>query len=186
VVTRAEQALGADSPLTVALFVVAWASRSSAALDCFTAKPKLKTMLTAKSFLTVILISLMIISCARRQTRVVIKQGAAQEFIVSGQGLLDDFVVSGPDYQRGLPYSKVYWEIAPQQDFDVIRFRELGPIIYGKVPLGFRQVTPEKGEPPAISEGWPNSVQLAIRNGGGVNMLFSVHNGKIVTEADAD
>jgi len=38
----------------------------------------------------------------------------------------------------------------------------------------------------AIAEGWPYSVQLAIRNGGGVNMLFSVHDGKIVTEADAD
>jgi len=140
---------------------------------------------TVKS-LTFVLISLTIISCDLRQTRVVIKQGAAQESIISGQGLLDVFAVNGPDQQRGVPYARVYWEIAPLQDFDVIHFRELGPIIYGKVPPGFRQVTPEKGEPPAISEGWPYSVQLAIRNGGGVNMLFSVHDGKIITEADAD
>jgi len=125
-------------------------------------------------------------SCERRQTHVAIKQGTPQKFFIFGHGLLDDFVVSGPDSQRGVPYSKVYWEIAPLQDFDVISFGELGPIIYGKVPPGFRQVTPEKGEPPAITEGWPYGVQLAIRNGGGVNMLFSVKGGNIVTEADAD
>ncbi|MFN2510545.1 MAG: hypothetical protein ABR568_03765 [Pyrinomonadaceae bacterium] len=138
------------------------------------------------SLLIFVLIGVTMTSCDLRQTRVVIRQGAPQEFIISGRGLLDDFVVNGPDYQRGVPYSKVYWEIAPLQDFDVISFRELGPIVYGKVPPGFRQVTPEKGEPPAISEGWPYSVQLAIRDGGGVNMVFSVHDGKIVTEADAD
>jgi hypothetical protein len=125
-------------------------------------------------------------SCDLRQTRVVIKQGVPQEFIISGHGMLDDFVVNGPDHQRAAPYSKVYWEIAPLQDFDVTTFKKLGAIVYGKVPPGFRQVTPEKGEPPAITEGWPYGVQLAIRNGGAVNMLFSVHDGEIVTEADAD
>lgn len=138
------------------------------------------------SILVVLLIVISMSSCEARQTHVGIKQGTPQEFIISGHDFLDDFVVSGPDSQRGAPYSKVYWEIAPLQDFDVISFRELGPIIYGKVPPGFRQVIPEKGEPPAITDGWPYGVQLAIRNGGGVNMLFSVKGGKIVTEADAD
>lgn len=125
-------------------------------------------------------------SCDPRQTRVAIKQGAPQEFIISGYGFLDDFVVYGPDYQREAPYSKVYWEIAPLHDFDVVAFRELGPIVYGKVPPGFRQVTPAEGQPPPIREGWPYSVQLAIRDGGGVNMIFGVHNGRIITEADAN
>ena len=125
-------------------------------------------------------------SCDLRQTRVVIKQGAPQEFIISGHGSLDDFVVNGPDHERGGPYSRVYWEIAPLHDFDVVAFRKLGPIVYGKVPPGFRQVTPVEGQPPPITEGWPYSVQLAIRDGGGVNMIFGVHDGKIITEEDAD
>jgi hypothetical protein len=138
-----------------------------------------------KSVLSLVLIAT-IVSCSQRQTNVVIIQGSPQTFVVSGQGLLDDFMVSGPDYQRGTPHMRVYWEIAPLQDYDVRSFAKHGPIVYGKVPPGFRQVTPATGEPPAIAEGWPYSVQLAIRNGGGVNMLFSVHDGKIVTEADAD
>ena len=143
-------------------------------------------MHVTKLLLSVVLIGATFVSCSQRQTRVVINQGNPQTFVVSGHGLLDVFTVSGPDYQRGSPYSRVYWEIAPLQDYDVSSFSAYGPIVYGKVPPGFRQVTPVTGEPPAITEGWPYSVQLAIRNGGGVNMLFSVHEGKIVTEADAD
>ena len=80
-----------------------------------------------------------------------------------------------------------YWEIAPLTDFDVSQFKKLGPILYGRVPEGFRQVTPAYGAPPPICKGYPYSVQLAIRNGGGVNMLFEVYDdGRIVTEADGD
>jgi hypothetical protein len=127
--------------------------------------------------------------CAQRQTDLVIKQGQPQQFIISGSGILDIFTVSGPGRQRqspegGLSYMEVYWEIAPLQDFDVSRFPELGPIIYGRVPPGFRQVTPAQGGPPPITEGAPYNAHLAIRNGGGVNMMFAVRNGKIVTEAD--
>jgi hypothetical protein len=139
-----------------------------------------------KLLLSLVLSVTTIASCSQGQTKVVINQGNPQTFVVTGHGVLDDFVVSGPDSQRGTPYTRVYWEIAPLQDYDVSNFAKHGPLVYGKVPPGFRQVTPATGEPPAIVEGWPYSVQLAIRNGGGVNMLFSVHEGKIVTEADAD
>lgn len=141
-------------------------------------------MRLVKSVLFLLLGSLAV-SCTGRQTSVVIKQGNPQQFIISGHGLLDVFAVNGPDPKRP-SYMKIYWEIAPLEDFDVIRFREQGPIIYGQVPSGFRQVNPPQGEPPPITEGSPYGVQLAIRNGGGVNMLFAVHEGKIVTEADGD
>ncbi|HEY2974611.1 MAG TPA: hypothetical protein VGJ48_19000, partial [Pyrinomonadaceae bacterium] len=61
------------------------------------------------------------------------------------------------------------------------------PIVYGLVPAGFRQVAPLNNQPPPpITDGYPYAVQLDIRNGDKVHMLFSVHNGKITTEADAD
>ncbi len=131
-----------------------------------------------KSASILILLGSLAVSCAVRQTSVVIKQGNPQQFIISGHGILDVFTISGP--------RNAYWVIAPLEDFDVSRFRELGPIVYGQVPPGFRQAIPFQGQPPPISEGSRYSVQLAIRNGGGVNMLFWVHDGKIVTEADAD
>ena len=142
-----------------------------------------------KPLLVLVAAALLLLSCVQRQTSVVIKQGNPQEFVISGHGTLDVFTISGPDYERipyhdGVPYSKAYWVIAPLNDFDVSQFS--GPIIYGHVPAGFRQVTPANGQPPEISEDYPYSLQLAIRNGSGVNMLFVVHDGKIVTEADAD
>ncbi len=142
-------------------------------------------MRLVKSIFIFVLLGPLAASCTGRQTSVVIKQGNPQQFIISGNGILDVFTVNGPDPKRR-SYMKVYWEIAPLEDFDVIRFREQGPIIYGQVPLGFRQVNPAQGQPPPISEGSPYGVQLAIRNGGGVSILFAVHEGKIVTEADGD
>jgi len=134
------------------------------------------------------------IACGQRQTSVVIKQESPQKFIISGSGILDVLSISGPmrrcsaDWsQDRLPRMERYWEIAPLADFDVSEFRRLGPLVYGTVPDGFRQVTPANGAPPPICEGGPYAVQLAIRNGGGVNMLFDVRpGGKIVTEADGD
>lgn len=138
------------------------------------------------------LLGAMVISCGQRQTSVVIKQGNPQRFIVSGSGFLDVFSVSGPvrrceagwGKERLTPMER-YWEIAPLADFDVSEFKQ--PIIYGSVPTGFRQVTPANGDPPPICAGGPYSVQLAIRNGGGVNMLFAVYEGgRILTEPDGD
>ena len=141
------------------------------------------------------------LSCApaQRQTSVEIKQGDPQQFIISGKGILDIFDISGPVRrceatwnQERLPAMEKYWEIAPDweivpvKDFDVSRFAELGPIVYGKVPTGFTQVTPASGEPPPICEGGPYGVSLHIRNGSAVNMIFAVRDGKIVTEADGD
>jgi len=142
-----------------------------------------------KLLLVLVAAALLLLSCTQRDTSVIIKQGNPQQFVISGHGTLDVFTITGPDYERipyhdGVPYSKDYWVIAPLNDFDVSQLS--GPIIYGHVPPGFRQVTPANGQPPEISEGYPYGLQLAIRNGGGVNMLFVVHDGKIVTEADAD
>ena len=104
------------------------------------------------------------ISCVpvQRQTSVIIEQGNPQRFIISGEGILDVFDISGPLRrceaswnQERLPTMETYWEIAPVEDLDVSRVAPFGPIIYGRVPAGFRQVTPASGEPPPICEGGP-------------------------------
>jgi hypothetical protein len=141
----------------------------------------------------VVIVAVTLVSCVYRPS-VLIKQGDPQQFIISAEGILDVFSVSGPITrctaewnQNRLPRMERYWEIAPLTDFDVSEFRKRGPIVYGKVPEGFRQVTPVNGPPLPICEGGPYAVQLAIRNGGGVNMLFAVYqDGKIVTETDGD
>lgn len=132
-------------------------------------------------------------SCVPHRPSVAIKQGSPQEFIISADGVLDVFSVSGPVARCASERNQdrrmeTYWEITPLQDFDVSQFSKSTPIIYGKVPAGFRQVTPPNNIPPRpICEGGTHAVQLAIRDRGGVNMLFAVTaDGKILTEADAD
>ncbi len=121
-------------------------------------------------------------ACARRNS-VVIKQGNPQQFIISAHGLLDVFTVSGPTPSGGMDK---YWVIAPlDPNFESARLTE--PIVYGRVPAGFRQVAPLNNQPPPpITDGFPYGVALDIRNGDVVHMLFSVRDGKITTEADAD
>src|SRR5580765_7288785 len=130
-----------------------------------------------KSVLT-LLFGVFAISCARPEPMVLIKEGNPQQFLISAKGILDVFSVSGPVHrceaesnEHGLLPMERYWEIAPLSDFDVSEFKKIGPVVYGKVPEGFRQVTPASGAPPPICKGYPYSVQVAIRNGGGVNML---------------
>jgi hypothetical protein len=79
-----------------------------------------------------------------------------------------------------------YWVIAPlDPNFESARLTE--PIVYGRVAAGFRQVAPLNNQPPPpITDGYPYSVALDIRNGDLVHMLFSVRGGKIATEADVD
>lgn len=148
----------------------------------------------AFKFIVILVIAAALISCLQSRPSVVIKQGNPPQFTVSAEGILDVFSFSGPVSRCTAEWNKDhptrmerYWEIAPLGDFDVSEFQNRGPIIYGSVPDGFRQVTRADGSPAPICQGGPYTVQLAIRNGGGVNMLFAVYpTGKIVTEADGD
>ena len=112
----------------------------------------------------------------------VIKQGNPQQFIISAHGLLDVFTISGGTANRW----ENYWVIAPlDPNFESARLTE--PIVYGHVPVGFRQVAPLNNQPPPpITDGFRGAVALDIRNGQVVHMLFGVQDGKITTEADAD
>lgn len=137
-------------------------------------------------FLTVI--GFLSVSCAPSRTSVVIKQGNPQQFLISGCGTFDILTISGPDYERrhdGIPYMKDYWVIQSINDIDVSRLPN--PIVYGQVPPGFRQYTPTNGSPLPISDGSPYGIKVGVRDErcGGVNMLFSVRDGKIIPVTDS-
>jgi len=139
-------------------------------------------MRNCKIVFLILVIACLGTSCERRNS-VVIKQGNPQQFIISAHGLLDVFTISGgatPDRWNN------YWVIAPlDPNFESARLTE--PIVYGHVPAGFRQVAPLNNQPPPpIADGFHGAVALDIRNGQVVHMLFSVRDGKITTEADAD
>jgi hypothetical protein len=134
------------------------------------------------------------LSCDEPRTTVVVQQGDPQQIVVLGNGTLDGLVVRGPikkcegngTWDQGvapMPFMEVYWEVAPTaiDGFEIHRLAELGPIIYGKVPNGFKQFTPKDGQPSPICEGGPYDVQVFIRNGSDIGTSFIVREGKIET-----
>jgi hypothetical protein len=138
-----------------------------------------------------VLILVGFISCGPQPPHVVIRQGTPQQFILSGRGAIDHFGITGPSAKctqawksERLPALVDYWQIEPLSETDVNRF-SAEVISYGKVPEGFRQTIPTSGSPPPICEGGPYFVTLAIRNGGGVNMLFAVYPDKILSEGES-
>jgi hypothetical protein len=72
---------------------------------------------------------------------------------------------------------RVIWEISPKGSANVYNSP---PITYGKIPAGFKQSIPEKGEPPPLLEG------RRYQAGGpssGANMevfYFHIRNGQAV------
>jgi len=78
---------------------------------------------------------------------------------------------------------KPYWQIVPLKDYDVGTLEKHGPLVYGEVPEGFRQVIPENGAPaPPLVENELLTFSLRTTNGPGLEFRFVIHNGKTATE----
>jgi hypothetical protein len=136
----------------------------------------------SKSVLLLISLIAVMSSCAQRQTNVTIEAGDPLRFAVSGKGIVEYFSVSGVNSPNAL---HMYWQIAPIKDTDLTSLERIGPIVYGKVPSGFRQVVPEHGEPQPIrqdEQGGLYWLSLEIRNGPGAGKKFAFRDGKILVE----
>lgn len=74
-------------------------------------------------------------------------------FSFSGNGTVPFFVVMeiGEQDSAGRTKYTVLWEIKP--DSTKAGTVPLGPITYGKVPTGWTQSVPARGDPPALLEG---------------------------------
>src|SRR5258706_7668862 len=101
-------------------------------------------MRTFKIIAVGLVVSCLAASCTLRGNSVRIEQGNPQQFFISARDLLDVFTISGPTPSGGMDK---YWVIAPlDPNFESGRLTE--PIVYGRVPSGFRQVAPLNGQPP--------------------------------------
>lgn len=110
-------------------------------------------------------------------------------FKLSGSGNLHFFLVSEvapqnlrrPPIERNSDKDTVLWEIRPNNlSFEDKRIRKLPPITYGKVPQGFTQKIPVRGEPPPLVEGRMYSAGGPAANANGGFVLFTIRDGKAV------
>ena len=128
------------------------------------------------------------LGCHQR-TRVVIEGSTAPIFKVVGRGSIKVITVNGPDFDNpnsrdaGSRYMKPFWQIVAQNDHDIGLIEQSGGIVYGKVPVGFKQVFPQNGAAPQpLVENELFTLDLRLGNGEAVGKRFVIHNGKVAVE----
>src|SRR5258707_6046788 len=94
--------------------------------------------------ITLIFVALSYICACTTDAGLTIEGGNPPSFTMSGRTSLESMKVSGPDKEReatrqgrtddSVPYTKVYWEIAPYGEVANSSLSRLGPITYGVVP----------------------------------------------------
>lgn len=109
--------------------------------------------------------------------------GNTPSFVMTGNGRLTSLRLRGPDKQREADGEDafLYWVIESQDGSDRV-VSDVSPIIYGRVPEGYRQVYPEKGLPPQLVEGDRYYAQVVTMNANGDGKYFTIRQGKVELE----
>jgi hypothetical protein len=115
-----------------------------------------------------------------RDTKLRIEGNNPPIFVLSGNGMLGTIRVRGPEKQRDAEGEDdfLYWVIVNLEDQEQ-SVESLGPVTYGKVPKGYKQVYPENGEAPPLLEGERYNIRIATANANGVDKYFIIRNGKV-------
>jgi hypothetical protein len=125
-------------------------------------------------------IALTNISC-ERDTKLTVGEGNPPKFSMTGNGRLTSLRLRGPDKQRDAEGEDafLYWVIETKGEATDRNVVEVSPIIYGKIPDGYKQIYPEKAGPPPLIEGERYHVQVVTMNANGDSKYFSIRNGKV-------
>jgi hypothetical protein len=112
--------------------------------------------LMEEKFMWWILISLVLfcVNCERR-TMVKLEGGNPPTFVLYGSGNLVEFSIGRDLQDKTLNPSKrspVIWKLTPTSR-DGEKVENIGRIVYGVVPHGYRQAIPAEGQPPELIAG---------------------------------
>lgn len=119
-------------------------------------------------------------------TALTIRDGNPPIFVMTGSGRLVRFRVLGPKKQReGLGnISDAYWEIVPAGgEKNGKGVSEIRSVTYGKVPDGYIQIYPEKGEAPQLIEEEHYQAVAITYNANSAIKGFIIQNGKAIEDA---
>jgi hypothetical protein len=132
------------------------------------------------SFAVILLLAASVALGCERDTKLVINGSNPPIFVMSGSGSLGTIRVRGPEKQRDAEGEDafLYWVIVNREDEEQ-NVERLGPVTYGKVPQGYKQVYPEQGEAPRLVEGERYNIRIATANANGVDKFFVIRSGKV-------
>jgi hypothetical protein len=117
-----------------------------------------------------------------RATTLTFEGGPPVKFMLAGSGWLGSLRIGGPKKRREAfgETALLYWEIEPISADSVRRIEKISPIIYGKVPAGYRQLFPASGEPPPLIEGDTYNIRVSTNNAPGIIKDFTIRDGKVI------
>ena len=114
-----------------------------------------------------------------------IEGGTTPVFAFSGNGKLASFVIYSPDFAQKAesPWDQNFalWKIKPiREHLNGTPIEDLRRITYGVVPEGYRQVKPEVGSAPPLTEGQKYFYDVETTNAPGAAGFVEIRNSKAV------
>ena len=129
------------------------------------------------------IIATLLMSACEVPTTLEIKDGNPPTFVMSGSARFDGIRVTGPKMREAEGEEQyVVWQIKGLSE-GLKGVRSIGPITYGKVPLGYEQIYPENGEAPPLVEGERYFVRVKTTGAKGAERYFSIHSGKVTVDS---
>lgn len=132
------------------------------------------------SFAVTLLLAAGVALACERDTELTITGSNPPVFLLSGSGALGTIRVRGPEKQRDAEGEDafLYWVIVNNEGQER-SVEQLGPVTYGKVPQGYKQIYPERGQASLLVEGERYNVRIATFNANGVDRFFVIRDGKV-------
>jgi hypothetical protein len=132
-----------------------------------------------------LLLAILLFAGCERSTQVRVEGGTTPVFVISGGGNLASFVVYSPDFaeKAEFPWDENFalWKIKPiGGHWNATPVGRLERITYGVVPDGYRQVKPEVGPAPQLTEGQKYSYDVETTNAPGAAGFVEIRNSKAV------
>src|SRR5262249_48627232 len=135
---------------------------------------------TALAIAFAVMVSIINAAC-ERATTISFEGGNPPKFVMTGSGSLGLLRVLGPEKQRDVfgeaPF--FYWVIEPLTKDSDRSVEKMGPITYGQIPSGYKQVYPENGKAPPLIEGKLYSIKIDTINAPGIIKNFTIRDGKV-------
>jgi len=132
-----------------------------------------------------LLLAIGFLAGCERSTHVKVEGGASPVFVISGSGKLASFVVYSPDFAEKAesPWDEnlAIWEIkATGGHLNGTPVGQLERITYGVLPNGYRQVKPQVGSAPPLTEGLKYFYDVETTNAPGAAGFLEIRNSQAV------
>lgn len=140
-------------------------------------------MKTKAWYLFMFLILAMFAGCYSYATKIRLSGSNRPTFKVSGSGEIINFTLYGPRQREGNDEAAwIVWKFEPISSTDWLDdLNTIGSIKYGEVPKGYRQIYPEKNEPPpSLVAGASYGLHIFTINAPWGQIAFELREGKLV------